>query len=69
MADFGTVLDNQGWIAAAGLLLAWVWRSVSLGRRFGGMEATQAAQGKQLDYIAQRLDTHIDRGRRPNGQG
>lgn len=62
MTDIGTVLSNQGWIAAAGLLLLWVWRSVALGHRFGAMQATQQAHGEQLKRIIKRLDSHIDAG-------
>lgn len=56
------IANEKGWWAAIAFIGVMAFRGFTVGRRIGSMEQIQLDQGKQLDYLIERLDTHIDSG-------
>ena len=49
-------LNDIGWIAAGGILVATTWRSFAAGNRIGRLEQKVDSQGDDLKYIRKRVD-------------
>ena len=60
MKSFMIDVANVGWIAASGVLAGVVWRSFSIGKRIGEIQANQTIMIAELKYLRERFDKHID---------